>query len=63
MPGKVDGHERPVEGEGHGVPGVGVLRPAVDEHELGGAEPHTRALTRRPGATSTDVRRTTGGRS
>ena len=34
MAGQVDGDERTVEGERHGVPGMGVLRPAVDEDEL-----------------------------
>ena len=36
VPGEVDGQERTVEGEGDGVPGVGVLGPAVDEDELPG---------------------------
>ena len=41
---EVDGDERPVEGEGDGVPRVGVLRPAVDEDQLGfGRPPHQRA--------------------
>ena len=35
--GKVDGDERTVEREGNGVPGVGVLRAAVYEHQLGAA--------------------------
>ena len=33
--GQVDGHQRPVEGQGDGVPGVRVLAPAVEEHQLG----------------------------
>ena len=33
--GQVDGQQRPAEGQGDGVPGVGVLRPAVDQDELG----------------------------
>ena len=33
--GQVDRQQRPAQGQGHGVPGVGVLGPAVDEHELG----------------------------
>ncbi len=31
---KVDGEDRAVEREGHGVPRVGVLRAAVHEHDL-----------------------------
>ena len=54
VPGQVDGHQRAPEGQRHRVPGVGVLTPAVDEDELGRGVPHTRALTCRPGATSTD---------
>ena len=40
--GQVDGDERPgAQGHGHGVPGVGVLRAAVEQHELGVAlAPH-----------------------
>ena len=33
--GQVDRHQGPVEGQGHRVPGVGVLPPTVDEHHLG----------------------------
>ena len=33
--GQVDGHERPVQGQRHRVPGVGVLGAAVHEHQLG----------------------------
>ena len=32
--GKVEGDERSVEGEGDGVPGVGVLGATVEQHEL-----------------------------
>ena len=47
VPRQVDREERAAQGEGHGVPGVGVLRPAVDEHELGapGPPPQTRLDT------------------
>ena len=37
VPGKVDGQQRPAQGQRHGVPGVGVLRAAVHQHELGRA--------------------------
>ena len=49
MAGQVDGDERTVERQRDGVPGVGVLRAAVDQHELGrrlaphqGADPSRR---------------------
>ena len=35
MAGEVDRERRPPEAEGDGVPGVGVLRPAVHEDHLG----------------------------
>ena len=42
--GQVDGHQRAVEGHGHGVPGVGVLGAPVEEHQLGRAVlPHQSA--------------------
>jgi hypothetical protein len=34
MAGKVEGDEWSVEGEGDGVPGVGVLGTTVEQHEL-----------------------------
>ena len=34
MAGQVEGDEGPVEGQGHGVPGVGVLGAAVEQHDL-----------------------------
>ena len=37
--GQVDGHQGPVEGQGHRVPGVGVLPPAMEEHRLGAVGP------------------------
>ncbi len=37
MPREVDRQEGPAQGQRHRVPGVGVLRPAVHEHELGWA--------------------------
>ncbi len=41
---QVDGHQRPVEGQGHRVPGVGVLGAAVQQHQLGRCvTPHQRA--------------------
>jgi len=41
---KVDGDERAAERHGDGVPGVGVLGTAVQEHQLGrGVAPHERA--------------------
>ena len=61
--GQVDREQRSVEGERDGVPGVRVLRAAVQEHELGrpGAPPQ-RAQRPCPGSTSTldalDRRRT-----
>ena len=35
VPRQVDRQQRPPEGEGDRVPGVGVLRPAVQQHQLG----------------------------
>ena len=46
---KVDGEDRVVDREGHGVPRVGVLRSAVQEHELG-RFPTPRQGADRPGA-------------
>ena len=63
MAGQVDGEQRAPEREGHGVPGVRVLRAPVHEDELGVALPQTRLETVRPGATSTPTRRTSGGPS
>ena len=31
---QVNREQRSIHGESHGVPGVGILRPAVDEHQL-----------------------------
>ncbi len=39
VPGQVDGHEGPVEGQRHRVPGVGVLAAAVKEHCFGRSRP------------------------
>lgn len=63
MAGQVDGHERTAQSHRDRAPGVGVLRASVQEHELGWASPHTRALSMRPSSSSTASRRTTGGPS
>ena len=63
VPGQVHGEQRTAEHEGDGVPGVGVLSPAVHQHELRrpGSAPQNRLETRRPGSTSTSTRLTSGG--
>ena len=65
--GQVDGDERPPERHRHRVPGVGVLRPAVEEHQLRlgappdqGAEATAPAPPRRAGAARWAARRRAG---
>ena len=40
---QVERQRRPVEGQEHGVPGVGVLGPTVQQHDLGIARPPAQA--------------------
>ncbi len=49
VPGEVDRQQRPPEGQGHGVPGVGVLGPAVHQHQLGRAAAPEQARDRPAG--------------
>ena len=63
VPGQVHGQQGAAQSQGHRVPGVGVLRPPVHQHELGCpvSAPQSRLDTVRPGSTSTPTRRTSGG--